>query len=41
MEELEEMASPMGLLKIEFYKSPAIIVHNPGDDEVFVSNNGF
>ena len=41
MEALEEMASTMSLLGIEFYKSPAIIVHDPGDEARFVSNNGF
>ena len=41
MEALEEMASTMSLLGIEFYKSPAIILHNPENDAQFVSNDGF
>ena len=41
MEALEEMASTMSLLGIEFYKSPAIIIHNPGDEARFVSNRRF
>ena len=40
-EALEEMASTMSLLGIEFYKSPAIIVHDPGDEARFVSNRCF
>jgi hypothetical protein len=38
---MKEVASKMGLLRIGFYKSPAIIPHNPEHDARFVSNNGF
>jgi hypothetical protein len=38
---MKEVVSTMGLLRIGFYKSPAIIPHNPEHDARFVSNNGF
>jgi hypothetical protein len=38
---MKEVASTMRLLGIGFYKSPAIIPHNPEHDARFVSHSGF